>query len=80
MLVADFLPRCANRLTNVSIFVFALGTAAYITDRPDVLFLEADLVVKNSDAVCLHHKGKSWLDIVRWVAVVISILENTKKR
>lgn len=64
-------------LTNVSIFVFALGAAAHVTNSPDVLFLEADFVVKNSDAVCLHHKGKSRLDTVRWVAVVVCVLNNS---
>lgn len=80
MLVTDFLPRCANILTNVSVFVFALGAAAHIADSPDVLFLEADLVVKNSDAVCLHHKGESWLDTFGWVAVVVSVLGNRERK
>ena len=47
-------------LTNVSIFVFALGAATHITDGSDVLLLEADLIVEDSDAVLLHHKGHGW--------------------
>lgn len=60
--------------------MFALSTPAHIADSPDVLFLEADLVVKNSDAVCLHHKGEGWLDTVRWVAVVVSVLKIREKK
>lgn len=49
-------------VTYVSIFVFALGAAAHITDGPDVPLLEAGLVVENGDAVSLHHKGQRWND------------------
>lgn len=56
--------------------MFALGAAAHVADSPDVLFLEAHLVVKNSDAVCLHHKGKSRLDTVQRIAVVVGVLRN----
>lgn len=43
-------------LTYVSIFVFALGAASYIADGSDVLLLEASFIVKDGDAVFLHHK------------------------
>lgn len=56
--------------------MFALGAAAHVADSPDVLFLEAHFVVKNSDAVCLHHKGKSRLDTVQRIAVVVGVLRN----
>lgn len=46
--------------TYVSILVFALGTAAHITDGPDVPLLKASLIVENGNAVFLHHKGQRW--------------------
>lgn len=49
-------------LTYVSVFVFALGAATHITDGPDVLLLEAGLIVENGDAVSLHHKRQRWND------------------
>lgn len=68
-------------LTYVSIFVFALGAATHITDGPDVALLEASLIVKNGDAVSLHHKGQRWNDTSVWrVTVVISILTNGNKK
>lgn len=67
-------------LTYVTILVFALGAATHITDGPDVLLLEASLVVENSDAVLLHHKCQRWNHTsLRGVTVVISILENREE-
>lgn len=69
------------RLTYVSIFVFSFGAAAHIADSPDVLLLEAGLIVENSDAVSLHHKGKCWNNTnLCWITVVISVLKNGKQR
>ena len=63
-------------LTDVSIFVFALGAATHITDGPDVLLLEAGFIVENGDAVLLHHERQRWNDpSLRGVTVVISILQ-----
>lgn len=68
-------------LTYVSIFVFSFGAAAHIAYSPDVLLLEAGLIVENSDAVSLHHKGKSWNNTsLCWITVVISVLKNSKQR
>lgn len=59
---SDLLQGITYILTYVSIFVFALGAATHITDGPDVPLLEASLIVKNGDAVSLHHKGQRWND------------------
>lgn len=68
-------------ITNVSVFVFALGAAAYVTDGPDVPLLEARLIVEDGDAISLHHKGKRWDGAgPGGVAVVIGILiKNAEK-
>lgn len=67
-------------ITNVSIFVFALRAAAHVTDGPDVLLLEAGLIVEDGDAVSFHHKGQRWNNAVfRGVTVVIRILKNAKR-
>lgn len=66
-------------ITNVSVFVFALGAAAYVTDGPDVSLLEARLIVEDGDAISLNHKGERWdAAAPGGVTVVIGIL--TKKR
>ena len=47
-LVLDWLPigfQTLLAVTYVSVFVFALGAAAHVTDGPDVFLLEACLVV-----------------------------------
>lgn len=63
-------------LTYVAVFVFAFGAAAHITYGSDVSLLEASLIIKNGDAVSLHHKRQRWSDsgFCR-VAVVISVLK-----
>lgn len=55
--------------------MFSFGAAAHVADRPDVLLLEAALIVENSDAVSLYHKGERWNKTrLCWITVVISVL------
>lgn len=55
--------------------MFSLGAAANITDGSDVLLLEARLVVQDSDAVSLDHKGEGWNHAtLTGIAVVVGIL------
>lgn len=61
--------------------MFSLSAAAYITNSPNVLLLEAGFIVEDSDTVSLHHKSQRWNNTrLCRVTVVVGILKerNTK--
>lgn len=61
--------------------MFSLSAAAYITNSPNVLLLEASFIVKDGDTVSLHHKSQRWNDTgLRRVTVVVGILKERETK
>ena len=58
--ITESLTRSIYSLTNISVFMFSLGTTSHITQRLHVLLLESAFIVQNCDTIIFHHKLHRW--------------------